>query len=89
MLFRSSPERHLTGQDLCEAVRQFSIQEYGYMARVVLKSWGLESTGDIGNIVYNLIDIGRMKKSENDRRDHFDNVFDFENAFEKEFEITA
>ncbi len=86
---KASPERHLTGQDLCEAVRQFSIQEYGYMARVVLKSWGLESTGDIGNIVYNLIDIGRMKKSENDRRDHFDDVFDFESAFEKEFEITA
>lgn len=84
-----SPERHLMGQDLCEAFRQYSIQEYGYMARVVLKSWGIESTGDIGNIVYKLIDIGRMKKSANDRRDDFDEVFDFDDAFEKNFEITA
>lgn len=84
-----SPERHLMGQDLCEAFRQYSIQEYGYMARVVLKSWGIETTGDIGNIVYKLIDIGRMKKSANDRRDDFDEVFDFDDAFEKNFEITA
>lgn len=84
-----APERHLMGQDLCEAFRQYSIQEYGYMARVVLKSWGIESTSDIGNIVYKLIDIGRMKKSANDRRDDFDEVFDFDDVFEKKFEITA
>ena len=85
---RRIPERHLTGQDLCEAVRLFSIEQFGYLARIVLKRWGIQSTADIGNIVYNLINIGWMKKSANDRRDHFDEVFDFEEVFEKQFEFS-
>lgn len=85
---RTTPERHLTGQDLCEAVRLFALEQFGYLARVVLKSWGIESTSDIGNIVYNLISIGWMKKSSEDRRDHFDDVYDFEEAFEKAFRFT-
>lgn len=82
------PERHLTGQDLCEAIRLYSIEQFGYLARVVLKYWGIESTSDVGNIVYNLISIGWMKKSSEDRRDHFDDVYDFEEAFEKMFRFT-
>jgi len=58
------------------------------MAAVVLKSWGVESTSDFGEIVYNLIRIGYMKKSESDRREHFDNVFDFDDAFQRQFKIT-
>ena len=85
---KSAPERHLTGQDLCEAIRLYSIDQFGYMARIVLKNWGILSTSDIGNIVYNLISIGWMKKSSEDRRDHFDDVFDFEEAFEKTFQFT-
>ena len=85
---KATPERHLSGQDLCEAIRQYSIDQFGYMARIVLKNWGIHSTADIGNIVYNLISIGWMKKSDEDRRDHFDNVFDFEEAFEKTFQFT-
>ncbi|MEE2642270.1 MAG: Minf_1886 family protein [Planctomycetota bacterium] len=85
---KSTPERHLTGQDLCEAIRLYSIDQFGYMARIVLKNWGILSTSDIGNIVYNLISIGWMKKSSEDRRDHFDDVFDFEEAFEKTFQFT-
>lgn len=81
------PEHHLTGQQLCQAIRQYAVEQYGYMAKVVLKNWGFESTGDFGNVVYNLIGIGWMRKSENDRREHFDNVFDFDEAFEKSFEI--
>jgi uncharacterized repeat protein (TIGR04138 family) len=54
----------------------------------VLESWGVRTTGDFGEIVYNLIDIGLMKKSTSDRREDFDNVFDFTQAFEQEFKIT-
>src|SRR6266576_3880058 len=52
-------ERHLTGQQLCEAIRQYAQDQYGLMAKAVLASWGVRSTGDIGNIVFNLIDIGQ------------------------------
>ncbi len=81
-------ERHLTGQQLCEAVRLLALEQFGYMAKVVLNSWGLTSTSDVGNIVYNLIEIGLMKKSPRDRREDFDNVFDFDSALQRDFRIT-
>ncbi len=81
-------EAHLTGQQLCEAIRQLAVDQFGLMARVVLESWGVHSTSDFGEIVYNLIDIGLMKKSASDRREDFNDVFDFAQAFEQEFKIT-
>jgi uncharacterized repeat protein (TIGR04138 family) len=80
-------ERHLTGQELCEAIRRFAIEQYGLMAKVVLNSWGLHTTGDFGEIVYNLIGIGMMKKSKTDRREDFDDLYDFDRAFTEQFEI--
>ena len=37
-------ERHVTGQDLCEAVRRCAVEQYGYMAKTVLNSWGVTKT---------------------------------------------
>jgi uncharacterized repeat protein (TIGR04138 family) len=83
-----SVERHLTGQQLCEAIRQYALEQYGYMAKVVLDRWGVRKTGDFGDIVYNLIDVGLMKKSDDDRREDFDDVYDFDEAFQQRFQIT-
>jgi uncharacterized repeat protein (TIGR04138 family) len=80
-------EKHLTGQQLCEAIRQYAIQQYGLMAKTVLNSWGLNSTSDFGEVVYNLIRVGLMKKSKTDRREDFDNVYDFDDAFVSSFEF--
>ena len=82
------PVRHVSGQDLCLALRQFAHAQYGFLAKLVLESWGVRSTNDFGEIVYNLIKIGKMSKSDNDRREDFDNVYDFEQALVKEFAIT-
>lgn len=81
------PERHLTGQELCDAARVYALDQYGYLAKSVLNSWGIYTTGDIGEIVYNLIRIGRMKKTPSDRREDFDDVFDFETELRKNFSI--
>ena len=82
------PSRHVTGQQLSHALRQFASDQFGLMAKLVLNSWGINSTSDFGSIVYNLIEIGAMSKSKGDRREDFDDVFDFEDAFVKEFAIT-
>jgi len=78
-------EHHLTGQELCEAIRVFSLNQFGLMARAVLNNWRIEATSDIGEIVYNMIDVGLMKKSKGDDRRHFDNVYDFAAAFQNDF----
>jgi uncharacterized repeat protein (TIGR04138 family) len=81
-------DAHLTGQELCHAFQLFALDQFGLMARLVLNDWGVRSTGDIGEIVYNLIEIGLMKKSDTDRREDFDDVFDFNESFEREFKIS-
>jgi len=81
-------EAHLTGQQLCEAVRRHAVDQYGYMAKLVLKSWGIHSTSDLGEIVYNLIRINEMKKSPHDRREDFDDVYNFDEAFVTQFKIS-
>jgi uncharacterized repeat protein (TIGR04138 family) len=80
--------RHITGQQLCEALRQLALAQFGLMAKLVLADWGIRSTGDFGEIVYNLIKIGEMSKSEGDRREDFDDVYDFDQSFVREFAIT-
>jgi len=83
----SGPHKHVTGQELCEAARRYALEQYGYMAKTVLNSWGIHSTSDFGEIVYNMIRIGRMRKTAEDRREDFDNVYDFDTAFVEQFEI--
>ncbi len=83
----SPRERHLTGQQLCEAIRQYALNQFGYMAKVVLRNWGIEQTQCFGDIVYNMIDAGIMKKSSQDKRSHFDDVYLFDEVFQTHFEI--
>ena len=40
---REQHERHVTGQELCEAIRRYALEQYGYMAKTVLNSWGLRT----------------------------------------------
>ncbi|MEM9364368.1 MAG: Minf_1886 family protein [Planctomycetota bacterium] len=81
--------RHLTGQQLCEACRLYATEQYGYLAQMVLSRWGLRCTGDFGELVYNLIRIEQMRKSPSDRREDFDDVYDFEDAFQPQFELAT
>jgi uncharacterized repeat protein (TIGR04138 family) len=81
-------EKHLTGQQLCEAIRIYALEQYGYMAKTVLNSWGVHNTGDFGEIVFNLIRIKQMKKTREDRREDFNDVFDFETGLTRSFKIT-
>ena len=81
-------ERHLSGQQLCEAIRRYALDQYGYMAKCVLNSWGVHRTSDFGNIVFNLIDIKQMKKYAARSGQDFDDVFDFDEGLVQDFKIT-
>ena len=83
------PERHVTGQQLCEAMRRYAHQQYGYLAKQVLNHWGITRTSDFGEIVFNLIEIGQMRKTPDDRREDFDEVYDFDEGFQRSFQISA
>jgi uncharacterized repeat protein (TIGR04138 family) len=80
---------HVTGQQLCEACRLYAVEQYGYLAKIVLANWGVHSTSDFGELVYNLIRIEQMRKSDSDRREDFNDVYAFDDAFEPKFEFAA
>jgi len=82
-------DHHLTGQQLCQAIREFAMDQYGFMAKTVLNSWGVYTTSDFGEIVYNLIRIREMRKSKTDHREDFDDQYDFDVAFEPRFELST
>jgi uncharacterized repeat protein (TIGR04138 family) len=79
--------QNITGRELCEGFRRLVLAQYGLMALAVLNRWGLRSTADIGAIVYNLIASGDVEETPSDSRADFDNVFDFETAFRREFVV--
>jgi uncharacterized repeat protein (TIGR04138 family) len=80
-------EGHVTGAELSEGVRDFAIEQFGFMARCVLESWNIHTTFDIGRIVYALIDAELLRKNETDSIDDFRDVYDFAEVFDKAFRI--
>jgi uncharacterized repeat protein (TIGR04138 family) len=77
--------QHVTGRDLCEGARELAQKQYGLMALAVLAQWGVRSTSDLGNIVYNLIASGDLEKTPTDSRADFEGVYDFETAFRRDY----
>ena len=72
----------MTGQEVCHAARRLALRTYGAMALTVLEQWGIRSTSDIGEIVFNLIASGDLTKTPEDQRSDFDGVFDFAKAMQ-------
>ena len=80
-----SERRHITGRELAESCRALALDRYGVMARMVLEHWGVRCTADVGDIVFTLVDTGLLLSQPNDSRDDFVGVFDFEDAFERDY----
>lgn len=79
---RLKKQGHLTGKELLAGIKDFVLEQYGPMAKAVFKHWGIERTKDFGDIVFNMVDSGLLNKTETDSRDDFENVFDFDEAFD-------
>jgi uncharacterized repeat protein (TIGR04138 family) len=85
---RMNKVRHVTGRELLTGIREYATEHYGFLARTVLAEFGIHNTGDFGEIVFNLVDAGLLSRTENDTRAEFANVYDFEEAFDREFRRT-
>lgn len=75
--------RHVSGQELSEGLRLYAIEQFGPMARTVLENWGVSSTEDFGNMVFNMIDAKLFSKTETDSIDDFKGIYDFKEAFDR------
>ncbi|MGA2854100.1 MAG: Minf_1886 family protein [Verrucomicrobiota bacterium] len=77
--------RHVSGQELLKGIRQFALQQFGPMVVTVFEEWGVESCRDFGEIVFNMVEIGLLAKTDKDTRDDFQDGYDFTDAFRKPF----
>ncbi len=69
---------HVSAKELLDGVRDFGLNQYGPMTKSVFEHWGIKNTEDFGEIVFNMIDHNLMKKSGQDSRQDFKNVYSFE-----------
>lgn len=74
--------QHVSGQELCLALRDLARRRWGRLARTVLGHWNIRTTRDFGEMVYFMIDLGLMGRQESDDITDFDHVYDFVEAFE-------
>src|SRR4051812_13750611 len=79
--------RHVSGQQLCEGLREFALKEWGLMARTVLRRWKITATDDFGRIVFALVEHQHMSKTDEDDVEDFRNVYDFKSAFDQNYQI--
>ncbi len=72
---------HVSGKELSQGCAEYAIDQYGPMARTVLNHWGITSTRDFGNIVYNMIEHKMCLRNESDSLDDFKDIYDFDSVF--------
>jgi len=77
---------HISGPELLIGIRELALDQFGLMARPVFASWGVTCTEDFGRMVFELVEEGRMRKTDRDQVSDFCDVFDFEEAFERCYE---
>jgi uncharacterized repeat protein (TIGR04138 family) len=83
---RGGGRRHVSGEEILFGVRRLALESFGYLARSVLENWGVSSTSDFGEIVFNLISIDLLQKTADDRLEDFVGLYSFDEAFDHAFE---
>ena len=78
---------HVSGRELVLGMRDLARERFGLMARTVLNQWGIHGTSDFGELVFNLIEEEIMSKQDSDTRADFADIYDFEEAFERDMKI--
>lgn len=80
---RFNRSKHVTGKELLEGIKKLLLDKFGPMTLTVLNHWGISSTEDFGNIVFNLVEKRILTKTEEDNIESFKNAFDFLLVFDK------
>jgi uncharacterized repeat protein (TIGR04138 family) len=74
--------RHVSADELVHGLCANAKHRFGLFAFTVLDAWGLRSSEDVGDIVFQLIDAGVLARQESDTRAGFDRVVDFREILE-------
>jgi len=65
---------NLTARELVKTCEEYARDTFGPSAKGTLKSWGLETSSDIGHLVFLLVENRILGKREDERRKDFDQL---------------
>lgn len=76
---------HVSALTIARAVCGLARERFGLAAGLVLRQWGLLTTGDIGRVVFRMVEEGIVRASPGDSLDDFSDVFDMSEALERDY----
>lgn len=75
--------KHVSGEELLLGIKALLLKKFGPMTMTVLDYWGIKTTDDFGNIVFNLVENKILSKDAQDQYESFKNAYDFKEVFDK------
>lgn len=85
---KPADDNHVSGAELLRGTCDLAVREFGMMAPVVFRQWGVKTTDHVGEIVFKLIKVGLLSKSDRDDLGDFHDLFDLHQALTEGFELT-
>ena len=80
-------DAHISGQELLAGIRELALAQFGLLTTTVFRHWGIRHTDDFGRIVFELVEHGKMRKTERDQLSDFYGVYDFDDVFDREYQV--
>ncbi len=77
--------RHVSGPELLVGFRDLALEQFGPMAVTLMTEWGVRKCGDVGEMVFNLIDEQIFGRQETDCKEDFVGSFALEDALRRPF----
>ena len=74
--------KHVKGEEMLQGMKELLLKKFGPMTINVLEHWGIKSTEDFGNIVFNLVENRVLSKTEDDNIEEFRDGYDFGEVFD-------
>ena len=74
-------DRHMDAAAIMDEFKEAALDQFGPMTYRVLAEWGLSRCEDLGEMMFNLADSGRVHRDPDDGKESFIGGYDFEEAF--------
>jgi uncharacterized repeat protein (TIGR04138 family) len=79
---REGTERHVDGVELADGICEYAVFRFGPLADKVFSHWGITTSADLGEIVFNMVDCGLLNSRPDENKEDFDGAFDFKDRFD-------
>lgn len=67
-----NPPRHLSALEVVQGIQKKLSADFGCLAGEVTAFWQMQTSNDVGEIVFDLIDLRILNAAEDDKRSDFD-----------------